>query len=58
MAAPQAAENQGDEGGLTWCLQWGIYTPIPTWTHSQNSLAVQYEKMRSEAGRCNKSSTP
>ena len=24
-------------------LQWGIYTSIPTWTHSQNSLAAAEE---------------
>ena len=40
MAAAQAAENHGDEWGLTWYLRWGIYTSIPTWTHSQNSLAA------------------
>ena len=40
MTAAQAAENYGDEWGLTWYLQRGIYTPIPTWTHSQNSLAA------------------
>ena len=40
MAAAQAAENHGDEWGLTWCLWWGIYTSIPTWTNSQNSLAA------------------
>ena len=40
MAAAQAAENHGDEWGLTWYLQWGIYTSIPTWTHSQISLAA------------------
>ena len=39
MAAAQAAENHGDEWDLTWYFLWGIYTPIPTWTHSQNSLA-------------------
>ena len=32
MAASQAAKNHGDE--------WGIYAWIPTWTHSQISLAV------------------
>ena len=37
MAAAQSAEYHGDEWGLTWCLQWGIYTSISTWTHSQNS---------------------
>ena len=40
MAAVQPAENHGDEWGLTWYLRWGIYTSIPTWTHSQNSLAA------------------
>ena len=39
-AAAQAAENHGDEWGLTWYFLWGIYTSIPTWTHSQNSLAA------------------
>ena len=40
MAAAQAAENHGNEWGLTWYLQWEIYRSIPTWTHSQNSLAA------------------
>ena len=40
MAAAQAAENYGDEWGLTWYFLWGIYTSFPTWTHSQNSLAA------------------
>ena len=40
MAAAQAAENQGDEWGLTWYFLWGTYTSIPTWTHSQTSLAA------------------
>ena len=44
MAAVKAAENHGDEGGLTWYLRWGIYIyiyiSIPAWTHSQNSLAA------------------
>ena len=39
MAAAQGAENHRDEWGLTWYLQWGIYTSMPTWTHSHNSLA-------------------
>ena len=26
--------------GLTWYFWWRIYTSIPTWTHSQNSLAA------------------
>ena len=37
MAAAQAAENHGDEWGLTWYFLWGICKSIPTWTHSQNS---------------------
>ena len=40
MAVEKAAENHGDEWGLTWYLRWVIYTSIPTWTHSQNSLAA------------------
>ena len=32
--------NHGDEWGLTWYLGWGIYTSIPTWIHSQMSLAL------------------
>ena len=40
MAAAQAAENHGDEWCLTWYLWWAIYTSIPAWTHSQNSLAA------------------
>ena len=40
MTAAHAAENHGDEWGLTWCLRWGIYTSIQTWIHSQNSLAA------------------
>ena len=35
-AALQAAENHGDKWGLTWYWRWGIYTSIPTWTHSLN----------------------
>ena len=26
--------------GLTWYLQWEIYTSNPTWTHSQNSIGA------------------
>ena len=37
--AAQAAENHGDEWGLTWYFQLGLYTSISTWTHSQNSAA-------------------
>ena len=40
MEAAQAAENHGNERGLTWYFLWGIYTSISTWTHSQNSLAA------------------
>ena len=40
MAAVQAAENHGDEWGLTWYFSWGIYTSVPTWNHLQNSLAA------------------
>ena len=40
MAATQAAENHGNEWGLTWHLRWGIYTSISTWTYSQNSVAA------------------
>ena len=38
MAAAQAAENHGNEWGLTWYLWWERYTSTLTWTHSQNSL--------------------
>ena len=40
MAPSQAAKHHGDESGLTWYLRWGIYTSIPTWTNSKNSLAA------------------
>ena len=40
MAAAQVAKNHGDEWGLTWYLQWGIHTSIPTWIHSHNSPAA------------------
>ena len=40
MAVAQAAESHGDEWDLNWYLAWGIYTSVPTWTHSQNSLAA------------------
>ena len=40
ILAAQAAENHRDKCGLTWYLWWGIYTSIPTWTHSQISLAA------------------
>ena len=40
MAATQAAENHGDEWGLTWYFRWGLYTSIPNWIHSQTSIAL------------------
>ena len=40
MTAAQAVENHGDDWGLPWYFQWGIYTSIPTWIHSQNSRAA------------------
>ena len=40
ITAAQAAENYGDEWDVTLYLWWGIYTSVPTWTHSQNSLAA------------------
>ena len=40
MAAAQALENHGEEWSLTWYFRWGIDTSIPTWAHSQNSLAT------------------
>ena len=43
MTAAQAAQKYVDEWGLTWYLLWGIYTSIPTWTQSQNSLAAAGE---------------
>ena len=48
MAAAQKAENHGDEWDLTWYFLWGIYTSIPTQTHSQNLLVA------AEAPRLNK----
>ena len=41
MAAAHAAENHGDEWGLTWYLWWGIYTSIPKWTHKIQTAAVE-----------------
>ena len=40
MTPAEAAENHGDQWGLTWHLWWRIYTSIPTWTDLQNSLAA------------------
>ena len=40
MAAAQAAENHGDERGLTRYLRLGVYASIPTWSHSQNALVA------------------
>ena len=55
MATAKAAENHGDEWGLTWYLRWGIYTSIPTWTQSQNSLVaaeIQSLKISSHVTSC------
>ena len=40
MEAVQAAEKHGDEWGLTWDLQWVIYTSVTTWNQSQNLLSA------------------
>ena len=40
MTAVQAAENHGDELGLTWYLRWGMYASISTWTHLLSSLVA------------------
>ena len=41
MTAAQAVENHGDEWSFqTWYFWWELYTSIPTWAHSQNSLAA------------------
>ena len=40
ISAAQAAQNHKYEWGLTWYLQWGIYTSIRTWTQLQNPLAA------------------
>ena len=40
IVARKVAENHGDEWALTWYFWWGIYTSIPTWNYSQNSLAA------------------
>ena len=37
MASAKAAENHGDQWGLTWNFLWEMHTSIPTWTQSQNS---------------------
>ena len=50
MAAAQAAENHGDEWGLTWYLRWGIFTSIPFWTHSQNPSYVNSLDSRGTPG--------
>ena len=41
MVAVEAAENHGDDSGVTWYLRWGIYTSISTWTHPRNSVAAE-----------------
>ena len=40
MTTAQAAESYRDEWSWTWYLPWEINTSIPTWTHSQISLAA------------------
>ena len=40
MAAAQTAENYVGEWGLTWYLQWVMYTSIQNWFHSLNELAA------------------
>ena len=45
MAAAQAAENHGYEWCLSWYFWCGIYTSIPNWTQSQNSLAAAAEAL-------------
>ena len=41
MAAAQAAENHGDAWCLTCYFLSEIYTSIPTWTQSPNSVAAE-----------------
>ena len=40
VAAAKAAESHGDGWVLAWYLLWGIDTSVPTWTHTQNLLAL------------------
>ena len=46
MAAAKAAENHGDEWGLTWYFLWWIYTSMQTWIHPQNSLAAEAPSLK------------
>ena len=39
MTAAQATQSHRDGWGLTWHFLWGIYTSIPTWHYTENSLA-------------------
>ena len=41
MVAAKPSENYEDEWGLTWHLSKDIYASVPSWTHSQNSLAAE-----------------
>ena len=47
IEAAHAAKNHENECGLTWYLQWVIYTLIPTWIKAQN-LEVATEKPTSK----------
>ena len=38
MVAAQATKNHGNKWGLTWYLQWWLYTPIPNRNNSQTSV--------------------
>ena len=40
MEAAQAAENDRDKWDLIWYFWWGRHNSVPTWTHSENSLAA------------------
>ena len=40
MATAQAAENHGDEWGLTWYFRWGIYTSVPTWSFTRYVIST------------------
>ena len=44
MIAAYAANNHGDERGLTWHLQPEIYTSIPIWSYSHDlEAAAQHQ---------------
>ena len=55
MEAAVTAENHEDSGiNLIFTLR--IYTSIPTWTHSQNSLAAEALNLRISSGKFLKNS--